>query len=393
LLALDAHDILMLERAYSLAEKGRGRTTPNPVVGAVITRGSHVIGEGHHVGLGLDHAEIAALKDAARRSGFSVSAQAPLPPATARAIGEGATIYVTLEPCCTFGRTPPCTDALIAAGFARVVVGAIDPNPGVNGAGIAILREAGIAVDVAEGDLCRRMKRQNDGPRKMVATGLPFVTYKYAMTADGRLATDTGDSRWISSAESRLVVHRWRADSDAVMVGAGTVRVDDPQLTARDVASSRQPLRVVVGRADRLPAESALVRSAGEGPVLLISGDSASGQAGGRLMAAGIGVVTVACGPDGHPEPRAVAEELAGRGVQSVLLEGGRRLAGAWWEAGLIDRVACFLCPKVAPGTEHRGALVTGGPALMGDALALREVEVRQIGPDVLMTGYTGDVY
>lgn len=392
-MALEAHDILMLERAFSLAEKGRGCTTPNPVVGAVITRDGHVVGEGHHAGPGLDHAEIAALKDAAHRAGFSVSAQAPLEPAAAHSIGEGATIYVTLEPCCTFGRTPPCTDALIAAGFARVVVGAIDPSPAVNGAGIAILREAGITVDVAEGDVSRRMKRQNDGLRKIVATGLPFVTYKYAMTADGRLATDTGDSRWISSAESRLVVHRWRADSDAVVVGAGTARVDDPQLTARDVECSRQPLRVVVGRAEGLPAESALVRSAGEGPVLVIGGEPGGDEAVVRLMASGIEVATVSYGSDGHPEPRAVAQELAGRGVQSLLLEGGRRLAGAWWEAGLIDRVACFLCPKVAPGTEHRGALVSGGPALMGDALALREVEVRQIGPDVLMTGYMGDVY
>ena len=383
----------MLERAFSLAERGRGCTSPNPVVGAVIVRDAHVIGEGYHVGPGRDHAEVAAMKDAVRRSGGSVSAETPLDAVAARAVCEGATVYVTLEPCCTFGRTPPCTDAIVAARFARVVVGAIDPSPGVDGKGIAIIREAGVAVDLAEGDLARRMKRQNDGLRKSVVTGLPFVTYKYAMTLDGRLATDTGDSRWISSAESRLLVHQWRAWSDAVVVGAGTARMDDPLLTARDVEHCRQPLRVVVGRAENLPAESALVRSAAEGPVLVIGGDPAADEAAMRLRGSGVEVVTVSRGPDGRPEPRAVAQLLAERGVQTLLLEGGRGLAGAWWEAGIIDKVACFLCPKVAPGTEHRGALLAGGPALMGDALALRDVEIRQCGADVLMTGYTGDVY
>jgi diaminohydroxyphosphoribosylaminopyrimidine deaminase/5-amino-6-(5-phosphoribosylamino)uracil reductase len=383
----------MLERAFSLAEKGRGCTSPNPVVGAVMVRDSHVLGEGYHAGPGLDHAEIAAMKDAVNRTGGDSSPDMPLEAAAARAACEGTTIYVTLEPCCTYGRTPPCTAALVAAGFARVVVGAIDPTPGVNGNGIAILREAGLAVDLAEGDLGRRMKRQNDRMRKMVAHGLPFVTYKYAMTADGRLATDTGDSRWISSVESRLLVHQWRAWSDAVLVGAGTARVDDPRLTARDVDCCRQPLRVVVGAAESLPAKSALVLSVSDGPVLVASGDPSADEAAMRLKGAGVEVVTVARGRDGRPEPRAVAELLAARGVQTVLLEGGRRVAGAWWAAGLIDRVACFLCPRLAPGKEHRGALLTEGPALMGDAFALREVEVRRSGPDVLITGYTGDVF
>jgi diaminohydroxyphosphoribosylaminopyrimidine deaminase / 5-amino-6-(5-phosphoribosylamino)uracil reductase len=178
-----------------------------------------------------------------------------------------------------------------------------------------------------------------------------------------------------------------------VVVGAGTARMDDPLLTAREVDHCRQPLRVVVGRAENLPAESALVRSVAEGPVLVIGGDPTADEAAMRLRESGVEVVTVACGSDGRPEPRAVAQFLAARGVQTLLLEGGRRLAGGWWEAGIIDKVACFLCPKVAPGTEHRGALLTTGPALMGDAVALREVEVRQCGADVLMTGYTGDAY
>ena len=391
-MAIEAHDVLMLERAFSLAERGRGCTSPNPVVGAVIAREAHVIGEGYHVGPGLDHAEVAAIKDAIRRAGGLAPSEAALDAAAARAACEGATIYVTLEPCCTYGRTPPCTAALIAAGVRQVVVGAVDPTPAVNGKGIAILREAGLAVDVADGDVARRMKRQNDGLRKIMATGLPFVTYKYAMTADGRTAADSGDSQWISGAESRALVHRWRAWSDAVMVGAGTVRADDPRLTAREVDCRRQPLRVVVGREDSLVSGAALVRSVSEGPVLFVGGvPGAEGRVAAR--APGIEVAEVACGPDGRPAPRAVAELLAARGIQTVLLEGGPRLAGAWWSAGLIDKIACFVCPKVAPGTEHRGALQTAGPALMGEALALREVEVRQSGADVLIVGYTGDVF
>jgi diaminohydroxyphosphoribosylaminopyrimidine deaminase/5-amino-6-(5-phosphoribosylamino)uracil reductase len=385
LLVVEAHDVLMLERAFSLAEEGRGCTSPNPVVGAVIVRDAHVIGEGYHAGPGLDHAEVAAIKDAILKAGGAATPDEPLDHDAARRACAGSTIYVTLEPCCTYGRTPPCTGALIAAGFERVVVGAVDPTPAVNGKGCGALREAGLSVELAEGDLANRMRRQNDGLRKIVAMGLPFVTYKYAMTADGRLATDAGDSRWISSAESRLLVHHWRAWSDAVVVGAGTARADDPLLTARNVDCCRQPLRVVVGGGAGLPTGSALARSVDEGPVLVIGG---GGPAEFELQAA-----VVACGPDGLPEPRAVAELLAARGVQTVLLEGGRRLAGAWWEAGLIDKVACFLCPKVAPGTEHRGALVAGGPELMADAHALREVEVRQSGADVLLTGYTAEVY
>ena len=384
----------MLERAFSLAEKGRGCTSPNPVVGAVIVRDAKVLGEGYHVGPGRDHAEIAAIRDALRRVEQSSGAgEAPLDFEAARAVCAGTTIYVTVEPCCTYGRTPPCTSALIAARFSRVVVGAIDPTPAVNGRGIDMLREAGIAVDLADGELGSRMKRQNDGLRKLVATGLPFVTYKYAMTADGRLATDTGDARWISSPASRALVHQWRAWHDAVVVGAGTARADDPQLTAREVECRRQPLRVVVGGSAALTRESALVRSLSAGPVLVVAGSDLGDNRRSELRSWGLEVATAGPSVGGCLEPQAVAALLAERGVQTVLLEGGRRLAGSWWAAGLIDKVAAFICPKLAPGIEHRGALLAPGPALMDQAVALGEVEVRQVGPDVLMTGYTGDVY
>jgi diaminohydroxyphosphoribosylaminopyrimidine deaminase/5-amino-6-(5-phosphoribosylamino)uracil reductase len=384
----------MLERALTLAEEGRGRTAPNPLVGAVIVGGDRVLGEGYHVGPGCDHAEIAAIKDAVRRAAAgTVAGEGPVDPVAARAVGAGTTMYVTLEPCCTFGRTPPCTSALIAAGFARVVVGAIDPTPAVNGRGVEILRQAGVRVDVAEGEIATRMKRQNDGLRKVVATGQPFVTYKYAMTLDGRLATDSGDSRWISSPESRALVHQWRAWSDAVLVGAGTVATDNPRLTAREVGCEKQPLRVVVGVRETLTRESALVASVAQGPVLVVGGKELATSRRSELESWGLEVAMVDHGAGGLLAPRAVGSLLVAREVHTVLLEGGPRLAGSWWEAGLIDKVAAFVCPQLAPGFAHRGALATAGPATMEHATVLREVDVIRVGADILVTGYTRDVY
>jgi diaminohydroxyphosphoribosylaminopyrimidine deaminase/5-amino-6-(5-phosphoribosylamino)uracil reductase len=263
----------------------------------------------------------------------------------------------------------------------------------VNGRGIEILRQAGVRVDVAEGDIAMRMKRQNDGLHKVVATGQPFVTYKYAMTVDGRLATDSGDSRWISSPESRALVHQWRAWSDAVLVGAGTVEVDDPLLTAREVGCEKQPLRVVVGIRETLTRESALVASLAQGPVLVVGGEGLASSRRGELESWGLEVATVEHGADGLLVPPAVGSLLVARGVQTVLLEGGRRLAGSWWQAGLIDKVAAFVCPQLAPGFEHRGALRTAGPARMEHASRLKEVEVTRAGDDMVITGYTRDVY
>ncbi|MBN1629399.1 MAG: bifunctional diaminohydroxyphosphoribosylaminopyrimidine deaminase/5-amino-6-(5-phosphoribosylamino)uracil reductase RibD [Thermoleophilia bacterium] len=387
---MSADDTRYLEQAISLAEQGRGCTSPNPMVGAVIVRGSEVLGFGYHVGPGYDHAEVAAIKDALRRAGrpFTDGPASAGAPAVARSVCAGSTIYVNLEPCCTYGRTPPCTDALISGAFARVVVGAVDPSPAVDGKGVEILREAGIQVDLAEGDIAHRAKRQNDGGRKAVIRGLPFVTYKYAMTLDGRVATDSGDSRWISSSESRALVHRWRAWSDAVVVGAGTLAADDPQLTARDVDCERQPLRVAIDRALGIKRESALVATVAEGPVVMICGAEVPGQRRAEVESWGVETVVVSPAGDGGLDPVEVGRYLVGREIHTVLLEGGPGLAGAWWRAGLIDRVAAFVCPRVAPGIENRGALRSCGPSSMSDASSLREVEVQQVGPDVLVTGY-----
>lgn len=389
-MSLSEEDLRYLDQALNLAEQGRGRTSPNPMVGAVIVRDSAILGSGFHAGAGRDHAEVAAIKDAVSRAGLQVESglAGRVDPAAALAVCSGATMYVSLEPCCTYGRTPPCTDALIAADFARVVVAVIDPNPSVNGRGIELLRAAGIQVDLADEDAAHRARRQNEGTRKMAIRGLPFVTYKYAMTLDGRVATDSGDSRWISSAESRALVHQWRAWSDAVVVGAGTQAADDPRLTARDVVCERQPLRVVVDRVLGLRRESALVATVGDGPVVVVCGPEVPETRRLEVQGWGVETAVVPVSADGGLDPLEVGRYLAGREVQTVLLEGGPRLAAAWWDAGLVDKVAAFVCPRISPGMENRGALRGAGPSEMAGSVGLQEVEVRQVGPDVLITGY-----
>jgi len=392
-LAFAEADIAYLERAAELAELGRGRTSPNPVVGAVIVRGQCVLGEGYHAGLGQDHAEVAALRDALRRAGRPAQGGVEQWGSEARAVCQGATLYVTLEPCCIYGRTPPCTEAVLAAGFSRVVVGVVDPNPAVNGKGIAMLRAAGVTVDLAEGPLVNRLKRQNEGARKLFTVGLPLVTYKYAMSLDGRVATDTGESRWLSGPESRRLVHQWRAWSDAVVVGAGTAARDDPLLTAREVECLRQPLRVVVDRELRLSEESGLVRSAGEGPVLAVCGPEVPDDRREEVESWGVQTAALPLDRTGHIDPVAVARFLASREVLYVLLEGGPTLAGAWWKAGLIDKVAAFVCPLIMSGRKAMAPLQGEGALGLADAVNLTEVEVTQVGKDVLVTGYRRGPY
>src|SRR3954470_8849193 len=228
-------------RAIELAERGRGRTSPNPLVGAVVVKEGRVLGEGWHHAAGLPHAEREALADCSEDP-------------------SGATMYVSLEPCCHDGRTPPCTEAIVGAGIARVVVASDDPTDKASGRGLGILRDEGVRVDVLDGDLGREARLLNQPFRKHARSGRPLVVFKSAMTLDGKVATRTGDSQWISSEASRARVHRWRAEADAVAVGLGTALADDPQLTARVEAVSRQPRRVVFDSEARLPVDSKLVR-------------------------------------------------------------------------------------------------------------------------------------
>ena len=313
-----------LVRALELAERGRGATAPNPVVGAVLVRDGEVVGEGWHERAGGPHAEIAALEAAGERAG-------------------GATLYVTLEPCAHHGRTPPCADALVEAGVLRVVAAVGDPNPLTNGAGFERLRAAGVEVELAGGELEWRARAQNEAFRVWVAEGRPFVVYKAAITLDGRVTVP--GSRWVTGEASRRRVHELRARVDAVAVGMGTVRADDPQLTARDVGAERQPRRLAFGQGP-LPERSELE---------LLEG----------LLEDELG-------------------RLAEQGVQSLLLEGGPTLATAFVSAGLVDKLLLFVAPRLA------GA----GPRYLGqlpDPLTLTHMQAEEVGADVLITAYLRD--
>ena len=309
------------ERALELAERGRETTRPNPLVGAVVVRDGEVVGEGWHERAGGPHAEVVALEAAGERA-------------------RGAVLYVTLEPCAHHGRTPPCVDAILAAGIARVVVGAADPNPETDGQGFAGLEAGGVDVEVAEEELAVRARRQNEAWRTWISEGRPFVTYKAAVTLDGRV-TVPGE-RWITGEESRRRVHELRAASDAVGVGMGTVRADAPRLDARGVAVECQPRRLAFGGGP-LPEGSEL--------------ELVSGPLGDEL------------------------QRLGGEGVQSLLLEGGPTLATALLRAGLVDRLLLFVAPLVAgSGPRWVGEL--------GEPLLVTGLQAERIGKDVLLSGY-----
>jgi diaminohydroxyphosphoribosylaminopyrimidine deaminase/5-amino-6-(5-phosphoribosylamino)uracil reductase len=355
-----------LSRAVELASEARGQTSPNPLVGAVIVKNGRTIGEGHHEAAGSPHAERVAL---------AACTEDP----------AGATLYVSLEPCAHHGRTPPCTDAIVEARIARVVVASEDPSDKANGRGLGILRDEGIAVDVCNGAMNARARLINQPFRKHAKTGMPLVVWKAAMTLDGKVATSRGDSKWISGDASRARAHRWRAECDAVAVGIGTAMSDDPQLTARVEGVYRQPRRVVFDAEARLPLSSVLVQSARDTPVTVICSRAASRTAVIGLEAAGVEVLTVR----GETEPARIAAGLAELGeldVQSVLLEGGPHLAGAFFDASQIDEARVFVAPLLVGGSRGRGALDGQGVELIDEAPRALSTSVEQIDGDVLVS-------
>jgi diaminohydroxyphosphoribosylaminopyrimidine deaminase/5-amino-6-(5-phosphoribosylamino)uracil reductase len=329
-----------MRRALELAEGGRGRVSPNPLVGAVVVRGeADPIGEGFHAELGGPHAERAALDDCRRR-------------------GEdpaGATMYVTLEPCAHQGRQPPCTEAIVEAGLARVVVASDDPSEKASGRGPEILREAGIEVVTVEGEEAEAARLLNQPFRKHSVTGRPLVTLKMAMSLDGRTATPAGHSPWISGEESRALVHRWRAESDAVAVGIGTALADDPLLTARDVDAARQPARVVFDRQARLPLDSLLLQTVDQAPVIVIVG---AGSDAAPLKEAGAEIVVA-------DDISGALDDLGRRDIASLFLEGGATLAAAFAEADEIDEARVFVAPVLLAGGEPRTAADPAGDTLI----------------------------
>jgi diaminohydroxyphosphoribosylaminopyrimidine deaminase/5-amino-6-(5-phosphoribosylamino)uracil reductase len=359
-----------LARAIELAQRGSGRVHPNPLVGAVVVKDGVVLGEGWHEEYGGPHAEVNAIA----------------------ACGEGdlrgATLYVSLEPCCHHGKTPPCTDAIVAAGISRVVVASDDPTEKASGRGLGILRDEGVDVEVAEGEVAARARQLNQPFRKHARSGRPWVLFKSAMTLDGKVATRTGDSKWISHPPSRELAHRWRAGSDAVAIGIGTAMADDPLLTARGeewtVAPVRQPRRIVFDSTGRLPLDSNLVRSAREVPLTVVVSRAARRTATDALEGAGADIV-VATGGNEPERVRSALDQLGYQGITSILLEGGPHLAGAFFDAGEIDEIRLFIAPLVLGGRAARDPLEGMGVEEISEALRALSLDCEQIAQDVLI--------
>jgi len=358
-----------MRRAITLAQKGLGRTAPNPAVGAVLVRDGKVVGEGYHPAAGQPHAEVFALLDAGD-------------------LARGADLYVTLEPCCHQGRTGPCTAALIDAGVARVFVGARDPNPQVAGQGLLRLRQAGIEVVC---DMLANECRDLIAPfAKHITSGLPYVVYKAAMTLDGQTATASGDSQWISSAESRELVHQLRNQVDGIIVGSGTVMADNPQLTTRLVDGGRDPVRIIFDGRLRTSPQATVFSGAG-GQAVLVTAQTHAEKVLQPYRAVGVDVIKVAANADGLDLPAALVE-LGKKDLQYLLLEGGSVLAGAMARAGLIDRFMIFVAPKLLGGVGH--SLLAGmGTSSMNTAMPLQNLRARQVGTDILIEGEIKHVY
>jgi diaminohydroxyphosphoribosylaminopyrimidine deaminase/5-amino-6-(5-phosphoribosylamino)uracil reductase len=358
-----------LARAIELAHNGLGHVHPNPVVGALVVRDGELLGEGWHDEFGGPHAEVNAI---------AACGDADL---------HGATLYVSLEPCCHEGKTPPCTDAILAAGLGRVVVGSDDPTEKASGRGLGILRDEGVETVLVDGsdDLARRARLANQAFRKHARTGRPWVLFKSAMTLDGKVATQSGDSKWISGESSRARAHRWRASVDAVVVGVGTALADDPQLTARVEGVWRQPKRIVFDSTARLPLDSQLVRDAPELPLVVVVTRAAPRSATEALEMAGAEVV-VATGENEPARVRDALDRLGEAGHTSLLLEGGPHLAGAFFDAGEIDEVRLFLAPILLGGRAARDPLEGEGVEHIADALRAQTLDVEQVAEDLLIS-------
>jgi diaminohydroxyphosphoribosylaminopyrimidine deaminase/5-amino-6-(5-phosphoribosylamino)uracil reductase len=354
-----------MRRALELAARADFATSPNPMVGAVVVRGGEIVGEGYHHRAGEAHAEVLALDQAG-----------PL--------AHGAELWVTLEPCCTTGRTGPCTSRVIEAGIARVHAATVDPNPAVDGAGLEELRRAGVEVVVGERGL--EARRLIEFYSTWVRTGLPFLTLKVATSLDGKVATARGESQWITGAEARLDGHRLRHVHDAIMVGVGTALSDDPQLTARaEPEGGRQPVRVVVDSQLRLDPAARMLRS-GAAPVVVAGLTGADAGRRSRLEAAGAEVLGFKANRAGRVPVRELLRHLGERGLLSVLVEGGPTLLGALQADALGNRLVAYLAPIVLGGTTAPGPFGGAGVSRLPRAWRWRWTEAVMVGPDLRLT-------
>lgn len=352
-----------MRRALSLAR--RGNTSPNPMVGAVVVKAGQIVGEGYHRKAGEPHAEVMAL----RRAGD---------------LAKGATVYVSLEPCCHFGRTPPCTKALIEAKVGTVVAAMVDPNPKVAGQGLAELQSEGIKTEV--GILEAEARKLNETFIKFITTGTPFVTLKMATTLDGKIATRTGDSKWITCEKSRRLVHGIRAKTDGVMVGIGTVLADDPELTARNTKKIGYPTRIIADSNARTPLEAKIL-SLPEGETIIAVTLGASGDKIRKLSEAGARIVIVD-ELDGRLNLQSLMKSLGEMKITSILIEGGGELAASALSSGIVDKLLVFVAPKIVGGKAAKTPVEGLGIASMADALQYKDLKVRNMGCDILIEAY-----
>jgi diaminohydroxyphosphoribosylaminopyrimidine deaminase/5-amino-6-(5-phosphoribosylamino)uracil reductase len=356
----------LMAEAIALAATADFRTSPNPMVGALVVRDGAVIARGYHRAAGEEHAEVIALREAGDAA-------------------RGAELYVTQEPCVHYGRTPPCADAVIGSGVARVVVGMQDPNPKVDGRGLQALRDAGIKV--SDGVLADRVQKLNEFFVKHATTRLPFVTAKFAMSLDGRIATHGGESKWITSEEAREQVHHLRHAHDAILVGANTVLRDDPNLTTRLPGGGRSPLRVVVDSRLRVPLD-ARIFTQDSGAVLIATSDRSRGDRLREFEQRGVPVVVLPSA-EGRVGLLDLLRHLGKRDCISMLIEGGSSMHGSAFDQRLVDKVVAFIAPTIIGGLEAPAAVGGHGVDRLADAHRLRDVEVRQLGPDLMVSGYT----
>jgi diaminohydroxyphosphoribosylaminopyrimidine deaminase/5-amino-6-(5-phosphoribosylamino)uracil reductase len=356
-----------MRKALSLARKGLGRTSPNPAVGAVIVRGGRIIATGYHRKAGLPHAEVEALN----RLGGSA---------------PGDTLYVTLEPCNHYGKTPPCTESILRSGIKRVVVGMMDPNPRVTGGGCGFLRENGI--EIKSGVLETECRRVNEAYIKFVASKRPFVILKSALTIDGWIATRSGHSKWITNEKSRQYVHSLRDRVDAVMVGVGTVLADDPYLTTRlKRGRGKDPLRIVVDTHLKVPMGSKILNHNSLAETLLVVGPDVAPEDRKKYQKNGVSI-HVCPTHGGRINLRALMDELGEMSVSSVLVEGGASIVSSMLRDRLIDKFFIFVAPKILGGDDGVSFATGPGPEKMDQCLALKEIQTKRLGDDILIVGY-----
>jgi len=356
--------------ALELAEKGRGTTSPNPMVGAVIVKDGKIVGKGWHKRPGTPHAEAVALEKAG-------------------ALSEGATIYVNLEPCCHRDKlTPPCSDAIIKHRLSRVVIGMVDPNPKVSGKGIQMLRDAGIQVDV--GILGERCERLNETFAKHITTGMPFVTLKVAQTLDGKIATSSGESKWITGSDARRFGHRLRSQSDAILVGISTVLRDDPSLTTRieDQPGARDPHRVILDSRLRVPLDAKVLNQTSKSTTYIATTIDAPTSKLKEVKKKKAEILIIDQDESGMINMPSLMQELAKLGMTSVLVEGGARVNASALRSGVVDKVVFFLAPKLLGGDDARGSIGGGSPDSLDEAIELTCIAHTTVGRDIMVEGY-----